>query len=64
MAVPKRKKSKSCTGMRKSANMSYAKKTKTYMEDATTGELKLPHHVSPDGYYNGRNVLEKPAQAS
>lgn len=61
MAVPKRKKSKSRTGMRKSANMAYAKKTTGYVEDSTTGELKRPHHVSKDGYYNGRNVLEKPA---
>lgn len=63
MAVPKRKTSKSRRGMRKSANMKYAKATVTYVEDSTTGELKLPHHVSKDGYYNGRNVLEKAAQA-
>ncbi len=59
MAVPKRKKSKSRTGMRKSANMKHAKKTVGYVEDSTTGELKRPHHVSKDGFYNGRNVLEK-----
>ena len=26
------------------------------VEDKTTGELKRPHHVSADGYYNGRQV--------
>jgi large subunit ribosomal protein L32 len=26
--------------------------------DATTGEFKLPHHISlEDGYYNGRQVV-------
>ena len=60
MAVPKRKKSQSKTGMRKSANMRYAKQTTNYVEDSLTGEFKLPHHVSPDGFYNGRNIFEAP----
>ena len=64
MAVPKRKKSHSCTGMRKSANMAHGKVRKTYVEDKETGELRLPHHVTKDGFYKGRNVFEKPAQAS
>ncbi len=64
MAVPKRKKSRAMTGMRKSANMKHAKKTRTYVEDSTTGELKLPHHVSPDGFYKGRNVFEKAEENS
>lgn len=63
MAVPKRKKSKSRVGMRKSANMKYAKQPVGYVTDSITGELKLPHHVSKDGFYNGRNVLEKSAEA-
>lgn len=62
MAVPKKKKSISRTGMRKSANMKYAKKLQLLVEDSTTGELKRPHHVSPDGFYNGRDVFEKPAE--
>jgi large subunit ribosomal protein L32 len=62
MAVPKRKKSKSRVGMRKSANMAYAKKPQAITEDQTTGELKRPHHITPDGFYKGRNVFEK-AQA-
>lgn len=63
MAVQKSKKSKSKTGMRKSANMRNAKKTITLVEDASTGELRRPHHVGPDGFYKGRDVLEAPAEA-
>jgi large subunit ribosomal protein L32 len=32
--------------------------------DSTTGEPKLPHRVSPDGYYNGRLVIQKSVSAS
>jgi len=53
MAVPKRKTSKSCRGMRRSH---LAIKSKSITEDKTSGEFKRPHHVSADGYYNGRQV--------
>ncbi len=53
MAVPKAKTSKSCRGMRRSHN---ALTKLTIVEDKTSGELKRPHHVSPDGHYNGRQV--------
>lgn len=53
MAVPKRKKSKSARNMRRSH---HALDKTTVVEDKTTGELKRPHHVSADGYYNGRQV--------
>jgi len=53
MAVPKAKTSKSCRGMRRSHN---ALKVVNVVEDKTSGELKRPHHVSPDGRYNGRQV--------
>lgn len=53
MAVPKRKTSPSRRNMRRS----HHKLDKVNaVEDKTTGELKRPHHVSPDGYYNGRQV--------
>lgn len=58
MAVPKRKTSKSKRNMRRS---NHALKNINVVEDATTGEFKLPHHVSVDGYYNGRLVTEKAA---
>lgn len=53
MAVPKQKISKSRRGQRRSHN---ALDTVTVVEDKTSGELKRPHHVSPDGNYNGRKV--------
>jgi len=55
MAVPKQKKSKSARDMRRS-HLALGKTTVT--EDKTTGELKRPHHVSPDGHYNGRQVTK------
>ena len=53
MAVPKAKTTKSCRGMRRSHN---ALEVVAVTEDKTSGELKRPHHVSPDGNYNGRKV--------
>ena len=55
MAVPKSKISKSRKGQRRSHHK--LKSTKT-VENKTTGELHRPHHVSPDGHYNGRLVTE------
>ena len=55
MAVPKAKTSKSYRGMRRSHN---ALKVVAVVEDRTSGELKRPHHVSPDGHYNGRKVTK------
>jgi large subunit ribosomal protein L32 len=31
----------------------------TLSVDSETGETHLRHHVSPDGYYRGRKVVEK-----
>ncbi len=53
MAVPKKKTSKSARGMRRSHQ---ALDKTNVVEDKTSGELKRPHHVSPDGKYNGRQV--------
>ncbi|MDE3060159.1 MAG: 50S ribosomal protein L32 [Pseudomonadota bacterium] len=55
MAVPKKKKSKSARDMRRSHHS--LDKTNV-VEDKTSGELKRPHHVSADGYYNGRKVTK------
>jgi large subunit ribosomal protein L32 len=55
MAVPKRKTSPSKRGMRRS----HDKLSKVAVsENATTGELHRPHHVSKDGFYKGRQVTE------
>lgn len=35
-----------------------ALKKKRVREDKTTGEIGRPHHISPDGYYNGRQVTK------
>jgi large subunit ribosomal protein L32 len=53
MAVPKKKTSKSRRDMRRAH---HALDKINVVEDKTTGELKRPHHVSVDGYYNGRQV--------
>lgn len=53
MAVPKRKTSKSRRNQRRAH---HALDVVIAVEDSTTGELKRPHHVSKDGYYNGRQV--------
>lgn len=59
MAVPKRKKTKSRRNMRRGSNGSYEMEIANVVTDKTTGEFKLPHHISLDGYYNGRLVIEK-----
>ena len=56
MAVPKKKTSKSKRDMRRSHD---ALSRVNVVLDATTGEYKLPHHMSlVDGYYKGRKVVE------
>ncbi|NDF12197.1 MAG: 50S ribosomal protein L32 [Proteobacteria bacterium] len=57
MAVPKKKKSKSCRNMRRSH---HALKGINLVEDPTTGELKLPHRATTDGYYKGRQIFVAP----
>ncbi len=57
MAVPKQKISKSRRGMRRGGNSKVVKQN--VVENKTTGTLVRPHHVSADGYYNGRAVTLK-----
>ncbi len=54
MAVPKRKTSTSKRNMRRA---NHALKKINVVENAN-GEFVLPHHVSADGTYNGRTVLQ------
>ena len=54
MAVPKRKTTPMKRGQRRSHD---ALKKVTIVENKTTGELSLPHHISPDGYYNGKQII-------
>lgn len=63
MAVPKKKTSKSRRGLRRGGNGTYTTDLPNVMIDKDTGEYKLSHHISLDGYYNGKKVLkEKPVK--
>jgi len=56
MAVQQNKKSRSARGMRRSHD---ALSSAALSVDKTTGETHLRHHVSPDGFYRGRQVINK-----
>jgi large subunit ribosomal protein L32 len=56
MAVPKRKTTPMKRGQRRSHD---ALKKVTLTENKTTGEIGRPHHVSPDGFYNGKKIIIK-----
>ncbi len=55
MAVQKSRKTPSRRGMRRSHDRANGP---TLSVDQTTGETHLRHHVSPEGYYRGRKVIE------
>lgn len=59
MAVPKRKTSKSKKGMRQGGNGTNKLILPNITVDKDTGEYKLPHNISLDGYYNGKQVIEE-----
>ena len=54
MAVQQNKKTRSRRGMRRSHD---ALNGKTLSVDPTTGEKHLRHHVTADGFYRGRKVV-------
>ena len=56
MAVQKNRKTPSKRGMRRSHD---ALGGSTLSVDSTSGEIHRRHHVSPDGFYRGRKVVEK-----
>lgn len=56
MAVQKSKKSRSRCGMRRSHN---ALDTASLSVDVGTGETHLRHHVSPKGYYKGKEIIKQ-----
>lgn len=56
MAVPKRKTSKAKTASRRAS--SYRLNKANFVVDKDTNEARLPHRVSPSGYYNGRKVID------
>ena len=55
MAVQKHRNTPSRRGMRRSHD---ALKNPALSTDPTTGEVHLRHHVTPDGYYRGRRVID------
>jgi len=59
MAVQKSRVTPSRRGKRRSHD---SLKKPAVSIDQTTGETHLRHHVSPDGYYRGRKVIDTPEE--
>ena len=57
MAVQQNRKTRSKRGMRRAHD---ALKGAALAVDPTTGETHRRHHVTPDGYYRGRQVIAQP----
>ncbi|MCJ7556989.1 MAG: 50S ribosomal protein L32 [Gammaproteobacteria bacterium] len=55
MAVQQNRKSPSRRDMRRSHD---ALSKPTLSVEPTTGETHIRHHVSPDGFYRGKKVIE------
>jgi large subunit ribosomal protein L32 len=55
MAVQQNRKSSSRRDMRRSHD---ALTSPTLSVEPTSGEVHRRHHISPDGYYRGRKVLD------
>jgi large subunit ribosomal protein L32 len=55
MAVQKSRKSRARRGMRRSHD---ALTANTLSVDTVTGEKHLRHHMTADGFYRGRKVVE------
>jgi len=55
MAVQQRRKTPSRRGMRRAHD---ALGNPTLSTEPTTGEVHRRHHVSPEGFYRGRKVVE------
>ena len=56
MAVQQNRKTPSKRDMRRSHD---ALSRPTLSEDGTTGEIHRRHHVTPDGFYRGRKVVDR-----
>jgi large subunit ribosomal protein L32 len=55
MAVQKSRKTRSRRGMRRAHD---ALPRATLSVDPTSGETHLRHHVTPDGYYRGKKIID------
>ncbi len=56
MAVQKSRKSRSRRGMRRAHD---ALSGPTLATDKTSGETHRRHHISADGYYRGKKIIDK-----
>ena len=54
MAVQKSRRTPSTLGLRRCHDILFGK---TLSVEPTTGEKHLRHHVSPDGFYRGKQVI-------
>lgn len=61
MAVQKSRVSPSKRGMRRAHDSLSSKQLST---DPTTGETHIRHHVTADGYYRGKKVIETQTQVA
>lgn len=59
MAVQKGRKTPSRRGMRRSHD---SLRGQTLSVDKASGETHVRHHVTADGYYRGRKVVETPQE--
>lgn len=55
MAVQKSRKTPSRRGMRRSHD---SLKSRTLSVEPESGEVHIRHHVSPEGYYKGKKVID------
>lgn len=56
MAVQQNRKTRSKRGMRRAHD---ALSAPALSEDANTGEVHRRHHITPDGFYRGRQVIRQ-----
>jgi large subunit ribosomal protein L32 len=56
MAVQQNRKTPSKRGMRRAHD---GLRKSALSVDSTSGETHLRHHLTPDGFYRGRKVIEK-----
>lgn len=59
MAVQQSRKTPSRRGMRRSHD---SLKKPTLSTDPTTGEMHRRHHITADGFYRGKQVVETPEE--
>jgi large subunit ribosomal protein L32 len=59
MAVQKSRKTPSRRGMRRSHD---SLKKPALSTEPTTGEVHRRHHISAEGFYRGRQVIETPVE--